>query len=124
MAKVTAEQIIKANRYGLNGGYSSYYTPVLEVAARLGNEGIDLSTQPIVTGRRYGYAPESFLSYNYAENRCERGLSLVALEGQPDMWSAMFLTDRAVVTYSGVLLPFCGSDGEPLILSTDADCWD
>jgi hypothetical protein len=118
---VTVDKLIKANQYGLEGGEASYYTPVLEIAARIGNIGIDLSRQPIVSGRRYGKAPETYISHNYRDDSSERGLSLMALDGHKDHWSIMTMSDRPVFNYTGILLPYTGSDDEPLILCLDAE---
>lgn len=75
---------------------------------------------PVVTGYRYGNIPESGLSFNYADDRAEKGLSLAAINNTDEVGSTVWFTDRKVVTVSGVLLPVTGSDGEPLILIVDS----
>jgi len=116
--KLARKDILKANRDGMDrlGTYWSYYTPVLQVAFDLGQRGVDLSLQPDVTGYRYGKMPESGLSYNYSGQKSERGLSLAAIDGQKETGSCVWFADRDTVKVSGLLLPYKGSDGEPLIL--------
>ena len=117
MAKVTAEDIKKANKEGLESPdeFWSMYTPVLNQALSLGRLGIDIQNQPVVTGYRYGTAPDA-CSYNYRDDHAEHGVSLSRLEGEKDIFSAGFFAGRKEYKYQGVLLPTKGSDGEPLIL--------
>ena len=118
MKKVTAEDIRVANTYGMRNpdSYRSYYTPLLTHAMSLGQMGIDLRSAPIVRGWRYGAAPASGLSYNYANDNWERGLSLAALEGGQVTPSAeLFFSERKKYWYTGILVG-TGSDAEPLIL--------
>jgi hypothetical protein len=123
MKKVSVEDIRAANRAGLNGEFRSYYTPVLMVACQLGENGISLKDAPVVTGYRYGKAPESFISQNAAAGTSEHGLSLAALEGEREIASAMWFAGREKYTYTGILAG-TGSDDEPIILCTDAEYWD
>ena len=118
MAKVSRADIINANKSGLDNPDSlwSYHTPVLQVAYELGTRGIDLSTAPDVAGYRYGAVPTHGLSHNYRDDHSERGLSLVAINGQPAVASEIWFCDRKRVRVNGLLLPYKGSDGEPLIL--------
>lgn len=122
--KTTAQHILTANAAGLRHGESgmwSYYTHILQVAYNLGCRGIDLSKQPVVSGWRYGQIPDSGLSKNYRDDISERGLSLMEADGADtvaDWVSAMYIVsgNRPVVHVTGVLLPYTGSDGEPLVL--------
>jgi len=118
-----ASTILKANKAGLAGNFLMYRTPVLQAAFDIGAAGVDLSNAPVVTGYRYGSAPEGFVSYNYLDNKPELGLSLAAMDGQKEIGSAMWFADREKFEYTGIL---CGkgSDGEPLILCLQAECWD
>ena len=119
----TKEMILKANKAGLDGKDYFYRTPVLTIAFNLGAKGIDLSSAPIVTGWRLGKAPESFVSVNYRDNVSEPGLSLMAIEGEKEHWSAGFINDRPKYTYTGILSG-TGSDDEPCILAFEAESWD
>lgn len=120
---VLLETILKANRYGLRNkdDFTSYYTPILDVAKDLGQQGISLENQPSVIGYRYGFAPEKGLSHNYADDISERGLSLVestnnrANDSRKNYYESFF-GDRPKKFYKGIELPYKGSDGEPLIL--------
>ena len=121
---ITREQIIEANKAGLRhkdtGTYWSYYTPTLQVAYNVGHRGVDLSNHPDVSGYRYGAAPESFVSTNYANNTAEDGLSLACLDGEREIGSAVWFAEREIVSYTGLLVNR-GSDGEPIILCYQAD---
>lgn len=123
MKKLTREKILEVNKMGIENpdAFWSFYTPSLQVAFELGQNGIDLSGQPDVNGYRYGNIPESGLSHNYMDDRSERGLSLVAIDGQKEVGSSIWFCDRKKVKASGLLLPKKGSDGEPLILSYDIE---
>ena len=124
--KLTREKILAINRHGMRypDDMVGYYTPALQIALELGQRGIDLSVQPTVTGYRYGTMPEGGLSYNYADDRSERGLSLAAIDGQDEVGSSVWFAGRAKVTVTGLLLPYQGSDGEPLVLPYDVDDMD
>jgi len=117
---MNVNKILEANKNGLNNEMYSYYTPVLNAAKIIGERGIDLSNCPIVTGKRYGKAPESFLSQNYRDNTSELGLSCYYGD---DKIRSEFL-ERKEYNYKGLLLPFKGSDGESLILCLDAEYLD
>ena len=119
---MTKEMILKANKAGLDGKDYFYHTPVLTVAFNLGAKGIDLSIAPVVKGWRLGKAPETFVSGNYRDNIAEPGLSLMALEGEKEHWSAAFITDRPKYNYEGILSGK-GSDDEPCILAFAAENW-
>lgn len=116
---MTHAQYISANASGLahrtTGQMWSYYTPSLQVAYNLGHEGIDLSIAEVVTGFRYGNAPESFISWNYAANASENGLSIYT---ENSIIRSEFL-DRNRVEVSGISAG-TGSDGEALILAYNA----
>jgi len=124
--KLTRARILEVNRRGINNPDEmlAWYTPALQIAFDLGQRGIDLSVQPTVTGYRYGAMPEGGLSYNYADDRSERGLSLAAIDGQDEVGSSVWFAGRAKVTVTGLLLPYQGSDGEPLVLPYDVDDMD
>ena len=113
---ITKEQILAANRAGLNGEYVGYYTPVLKVAFNLGSNGINLDNAKIIKAFRYGSAPESFLSWNYAKNTPENGLSVYT---DRSIVRSEFL-DRPKHEYTG-LVSGIGGDGETLILCFDAE---
>ena len=116
-------EILKANHNGLKNpdGFDSYYTPTLQVAYNLGQKGINLESQPDVSGERYGNIPESGLSYNYAAATSENGLSLANLNGEKEVGSTIWFADRKKVKVAGMLLPYKGSDGESLILTYDVE---
>ena len=117
-------EILKANETGMNTSeYISYHTPVLQIAFDLGQDGIDLKKQPVVTGYRYGKAPESFISFNYREQISEKGLSLAAINGEKEIGSSVWFNGKKH-EYTGILLPRKGSDGENLILAFDTENWD
>ena len=124
--KTNQEAILKANKYGIRhaGEFASWYTAILQIASELGERGIDLASCPIVTGYRYGSAPERGISTNYAAGSSERGLSLAAVDGGKETGSCMWFADRARHEYTGILLPYKGSDGEPLILAFGFDNYD
>lgn len=130
MTTTNREMILKANKYGQrldpnDCSGSSWYSPILQVASDLGAlKGIDLTDCPVVTGYRYGTAPASGISYNYADQRSERGLSMAAINGQNEVGSCVWFADRDRVEYTGILLPYTGSDGEPLILAFGFDQFD
>ncbi|HUW12293.1 MAG TPA: ATP-binding protein, partial [Anaerolineae bacterium] len=74
-----------------------------------------------VRGWRYGKLSDEGRSRNYREESMERGVSLMALDDgdkTADTVSAMFIEagNRPVVWCEGYLLPWRGSDGEPLII--------
>jgi len=126
--KVSRKDILEANRQGIKdnetGDFGGYYTPVLQVAYNYGLNGNDLTEAPVVTGFRYGKAPETYISKNYADDRMEKGLSLAALDGDEEVGSTIWFCDRKVYHYTGILCPATGSDGEPLILCLEAENWD
>ncbi len=97
-------------------------TNQLNAAYEAGARGDDM---PIVTtGYRYGNAPESGRSYNYADNVHEKGLSMAGVDAPLDHdWektiSALFVKgDRPKKAFQGWHDPdIRGSDGEPLLLN-------
>lgn len=125
---LTRQHIIDANQAGLRHRgtetWWSYYTPVLQVAYDRGLAGVDLAGQPDVRGYRYGQIPATGLSTNWAADTSERGLSLAALDGGAEVGSAMWFSDRPVHHVEGMLLPYRGSDGEPLVLPYGIEVWD
>lgn len=121
MRTIHHNDILAANKYGLKNpdAFTSYYTPVLHLALMLGQSGVDLNEQPVVSGYRYGNIPQSGISHNYRDNESERGLSMASVEGSEEGWLTKMLfegTSRPTVEAMGILLPFTGSDGEPLII--------
>ena len=48
----------------------------------------------------------------------------MAIGNNREIGSAIFFRDRYKVVCSGLLLPYTGSDGEPLILSYNANNWE
>lgn len=123
MSKITADDIRQVNQTGIANpeAFWSYYTPVLQVAFELGQRGIDLAAAPVVSGMRYGIMPAGGISYNYRDERSERGLSLACIDGDKEVGSCIWFADRIEHNYTGVLLPYTGSDGEALILIIGID---
>jgi len=117
MKQITREDIIEANAYGLNhrDSLASYRTPVLMCALLWGQNGIDLSSAPTVSGWRHGKNVTG-ISHNYREDVSEYGLYLAALDGETACGSEVWFAERDIVRCQGVLLPKKGSDGEPLVL--------
>ena len=80
---------------------------------------IDISKLPYVEGWRLGKPPKD-RSYNYAEKKPEKGISLMALKGQSPTWSAkvtgVSVMPRPVYWVKGWKLRQKGSDGEPLVV--------
>lgn len=113
---ITREQILEANKSGLEKDYSGYYTPVLRVAHNLGLRGISLEEAETITAFRFGKAPESFVSWNYAENTSENGLSVYT---EKSVIRSEF-TGRQKYEYTGIVSGK-GSDGETLILCFEAE---
>jgi hypothetical protein len=125
MQLTTREKILKANRYGLrNQDYASWHTGIYQVACDLGCDGIDLSQQPDVTAWRRGNLPAGGISINHATGDSERGLSVMAIGDNDAHWSEMFSGDRCRVDVRGMLLPYTGSDDEPLLLAYDIEDMD
>ncbi len=59
-------------------------------------------------------------SWNYADDKAEKGVSVVTLEWLHSLKSVFFnaaekIKNRGVYKISGILLPYNGGDGEPLI---------
>ena len=96
--KINKEKYLKANQAGLRdgeSGFTSYYSPALQVAYSLGCRGIDLSSRPMVTGYRYGEVPETGISWNHADERSERGLSLISIDApRTDTLNANLMGNR------------------------------
>ncbi len=120
--------ILSANKYGIsdkkNQGFTMWNTPVLLVAYELGLEGINLHDCKVVEVERYGKAPEGFISFNYAENTKEMGLSCSNIKNEDENSPCAWFANREKYTYKGLLLPVSGSDGELLILCLDAEDYD
>ncbi|MDP2652050.1 MAG: hypothetical protein Q8O94_02850 [bacterium] len=119
------QEILAANRVGLSDtAFWSYWTPILNIALDLGREGVDLSSQPDFSGPRYGKAPALGVSTNYADNVSERGLSLSVDSGGEVVGSSIWFLGREKTEYTGLLLPYTGSDGEALILPYGFEIFD
>lgn len=120
---ITRDQILEANAAGLRhattGDFWSYYTATLQVAYNLGSKKISLENAETITAFRYGKAPEKFISFNYADQKSENGLSVYT---EKSIIRSEFL-GREKYTYTG-LVSGIGSDGELLILCFDADYLD
>jgi hypothetical protein len=122
MAYPTEKQIKKANEMGLrdasDGTWSCWWDKILNVAYELGQDGHDLSDQPVVDAHRWGDAPESGISVNHREDRAEKGCSCAYLDSNTsDCYGYMtHVSGAESVAIRGVLVPDTGSDGEPLIL--------
>jgi hypothetical protein len=111
------KKIIEANADGLAGQEYEYDTQAERIANWLGRvRNVSLAGQPVVSGYRYGAVPQSLLSQNYAEDKPECGVSLAALDGQKEIGSTMWFSDRKKVAVRGILVPRKGSDGEPLVI--------
>lgn len=113
---ITKEQILGANKDGLSGLPCFYYTPILKVAHKIGSNGVNLENAEIISGFRYGKAPENFISWNYAENSPENGLSIYT---EKSIVRSEFI-NRKKYEYTG-LVSGKGSDNETLILCFDAE---
>lgn len=131
--QIGRDDIIRVNKQAIESGptLKSYDTPIYKVAQGAGFDKIDLSTQPDVWALRYGSAPESGISQNYADDISERGLSVFKVFGDNEfvpnntgLRYEYFFGDRPVYGYKGMLLPYRGSDGEPLILPYHFNDWD
>ena len=116
---ISKKDLIAANKN--RDDYSiSYYSPLLRAAQNLN---YDISDQPVVSGARYGNAPECGLSYNFRDNCQEKGLSLAYILGDDKTkknevlnLTIALISDRPVIEFTGFLLKEKGADGEPLIL--------
>jgi len=96
------------------GAFDGAMDPVESIAWTMGFEGRELVE---VTGWRYGDIPESGRSVNYIDHSYERGVSLMALDGD-DMVPAVasiVASNRPVVRVRGYLSGY-GYDGEPLVI--------
>jgi len=84
-----------------------------------GRAGYELPTYG--TGWRYGAIPESGRSYNYRDDRLERGVSVMQLDGGEKIKTLAelnSLSTRPIVRVSGYVNPSdCGGDGEPLLIA-------
>lgn len=122
MAYPTDKQIKKANAMGIsdakNGFWFCWWDKILNVAYELGQDGVDLSSAPVVDAHRWGAPPIDGISKNHAENRAEKGCSCAYLDSDPDdCYGYMTQASGAdSVAIRGILVPDTGSDGEPLVL--------
>jgi hypothetical protein len=104
--------------------YSDDYEPAYDrtesIAWEMGFAGKELRE---VTGWRYGNIPECGLSIDYRDNVYERGVSLMALDGdetvsQQAHVETMFCQDRPVVRVKGFFSGY-GACGEPLVIGAE-----
>lgn len=127
-AEKVREALLAANKAGLthrgSDNFFSYYTPLLQVAYNAGHIGHDLSGSKSVSSYRYGKMPESGVSHNYATGRSENGLSMAVKPTGEEVGSSIWFADRPKTKYTGLKLPYTGSDGEMLILPYDVDLLD
>ena len=93
-------------------------TPALATFFDLGYAGKPLPEY--VTGWRFGAIPESGISYNFRGNRPEKGLSIMAIDGEEPtddakLYAIFNHSKGDIVRVGGWLVGF-GSDGEPLLI--------
>jgi len=122
---IDRNSILEANRYGIKtkDRFDSYRTPILSLAMNAGRyKDIDLSNLKDVWIYRYGSAPEIGISHNYRDDVSEKSLSAAGVIGETEHIApgsiryGDLLGDRDMYVYQGLLLPYKGSDGEPLII--------
>lgn len=91
--------------------------PAFRAGYRAGQDGLTWEW-PVVEGYRYGDIPTCGHSANTRDECPELGVSLAALDGQPEIWSFAVAgaAARRRVHVRGILLPWRGSDGEPLVV--------
>lgn len=106
-----------------SGELRGYHTAALDVAYDLGYEGKVIDFENIVDCVRAGNVPSGGVSYNYRDQLSEKGLSVLFVEGEPEIASSIWF-DRAEVKVSGIRLPYTGSDGETLILPLEIEQYD
>jgi len=118
--KTTAEMFEKAYRlgrkYSESGEIACFFTKCFDVAFDYGFQGIEIDFDDVVTGYRFGEIPEGGVSYNYRDCQFEDGLSLACVDGETEVGSSMWFSDRKRVSVRGIRLPKKGSDGETLVL--------
>lgn len=98
-------------------GLASDEMPVSMAFFEAGNAGNPLPVW--VTGWRSGDIPLGGRSQNYRDNRFERGVSMMHVDGLGDTSDgtfALFNSGRRPVEVAGWLITSRGSDGEPLIV--------
>lgn len=89
-------------------------------AARLFEMGLNGREPEYVTGWRYGKLPESGRSYNFRDQQNEKGVSLMALHGEPiggiaKTYEMFNSKGKPIVHVSGWLSGY-GADGEPIVI--------
>jgi len=121
---ISKDMYLDANKSGLSdsklGDYVSYYTPTMQKAYDMGQQGIDLGNAPIIKGFRFGGTPSKYISHNYADNVSESGLSVY---GKNSSVRPEFEERGNKKEFTGILVD-TGSDGEPVILPFEAENWD
>lgn len=102
------------------GYYKSWYTTRLDMAYKLGHEGIKVDFDHVVSCYRYGSIPTR-CSRNYMDDRLEIGVSIAAIEGEKETPSCIWFQDRDIVKFKALLIGETGSDGERLVIPLDMD---
>jgi len=91
------------------------YWPI-QKAFDLGFNGV---TWEIKEYERLGSVPEDGPSYNYMDQRPEKGVSVVTEDWKKTIHGIFFMSkygNRQTVKFNGVFTGFYGGDGEPLVL--------
>ena len=101
------------------GDNPSWYTPRLTLAFNLGYAGIDIDFEKIITAKRYGSLP-TVCSHNFLTDSSENGVSVISIDGDDAKnWEEMFISDKKIITFRGLLINAKGSDGEYLVFPLD-----
>ncbi len=59
-------------------------------------------------------------SHNYSTDISENGVSVISIDGDESKnWEEMFMGDRKIITFKGLLINAKGSDGEYLVFPLD-----
>jgi len=112
-----AEKYVSIIECVYDDAYDDTMSAPESIAWTMGFEGRNLVE---VSGWRFGYLPESGRSVNYASGEYERGVSLMALDGDEYVpaVAAIAISDRPVVRVRGYLSGY-GADGEPLVIGAE-----
>lgn len=116
---VTEQDIRKVHETGKKNPdkFWSWHTGVLDQAFQLGQEGYELG--PVVNCERFGEPPFSGTSFNYQDQRREKGVSVISADDDSagSAGANLFMSDREIFSFQGILIEGArGSDGEPLVL--------
>jgi len=104
--------------------YAGSYEPTMDRAEGIAwDMGFAGRTLKIVTGWRYGKIPAEGVSKNYLDQRYERGVSLMAIDGENTITAqavaeGMAASSRPVVRVKGYFSGR-GACGEPLIIGAE-----